>query len=88
MLSKVAAVEQELNDSGIKVMAIAPGVVDTDMQSSIRSTSEKGFSRKQKFIDLHENKQLYQVKDVAREFVRIIKNPEEIKDVVNRISLS
>lgn len=87
MLSRVAAAEQELEGTGIKVLAIAPGVVDTGMQTAIRSTDQKGFSRKQKFIELHENRQLYDAHAVAKEFVSIMQHPEKVKDVVHRVVL-
>ena len=35
---------------------------------------------KEKFIELHNNKQLYAPEVVAKEFVSIIRNPEKIQD--------
>jgi len=87
MLTRVAAVEQELTHSGIIVLAIAPGVVDTDMQKTIRAVDVSGFSRKQKFIDLHRNRQLYSPEAVAKEFVRLIHHPGKARDIVMRMEL-
>lgn len=87
MFSRVAAVEQELEKSGINVFAIAPGVVDTDMQTAIRNTNERDFSRRQKFIALHEEQQLYSPQAVAKIFADLIRHPEKINDVVHRIML-
>ncbi len=87
MLSRVAATEQALKENPIKVMAIAPGVVDTAMQTRLRTTDESDFSRKQKFIDLHREQKLYAPSDVAKELIRIVENPEMISEVVHRISL-
>ncbi len=88
MLSKVGAVEQEMKGNhGIRLFAVAPGVVNTDMQTTIRNTDVIGFSRKQKFIELHTENQLYAPEAVAKAFVRIIQEPEKVKEVVSRISL-
>lgn len=88
MLSRVAHLErQQRHDANTHILAIAPGVVDTAMQSQIRNTSETQFSRVQKFHDLKENQQLYKPQDVARHLAEIIANPSLAPDVVSRISL-
>ena len=88
MLSRVAAAEQEMKGaSAIKILAIAPGVVDTEMQAEIRSADQQNFSRKQKFIALHEQNELYHAADVAKEFVKILNHPEKIHTVIHRIEL-
>jgi len=81
------AIAEELLKSGIRILAIAPCVVDTDMQLSIRRADENKFSRKQKFIDLDKDKLLYSPQKVAKAFVAIINNPDEVKEVVHRIVL-
>ena len=43
MASQVAAKEAEMDGNGFIIKAIAPGVVDTEMQTQIRSTDEKSF---------------------------------------------
>lgn len=39
---------------GVRISAIAPGVVDTGMQNKIRETSESDFAEVSRFRDLHE----------------------------------
>lgn len=51
---------------GVRVVAVAPGTVDTDMQAMIRRTSEDDFPNRQKFVDLHEGGRLTAPEDVAR----------------------
>ena len=39
---------------GLKALSVAPGIVDTDMQSLIRSTPETDFPSRPKFVSLKE----------------------------------
>ncbi len=65
MMTKTIAAEQNEFEHGVKCNAIYPGVVDTNMQTDIRSTDEKDFKNVQRFIDLKENDQLYTPEYVA-----------------------
>jgi benzil reductase ((S)-benzoin forming) len=61
-----AAIDQWVRDvgaeqdhrGGVHVVAVAPGVVETDMQEQIRDTDEEDFPKREKFIELHESGQL------------------------------
>ena len=57
------------------VMAISPGVIDTDMQVNIRSTSEKNFSAVQNFIAMKEGNDLFSPKEAARRLLNLINLP-------------
>ena len=61
-----AGAEQEIR-GGVRVLSVAPGTVDTDMQATLRSVSEDEFPNRQKFIDLHEAGKLTDPEDVARD---------------------
>ena len=89
MLSRVGALEQDLlkSDYPTKILAIAPGVVQTQMQEQIREFDAYDFSRKEKFISLFEEKQLYDPVDVAKAFLKIINDPNGIEEVIHRIVL-
>lgn len=50
---------------GVRVLAVAPGTVDTSMQRRIRETTEDAFPQRQKFIDLHEGGKLTDPAEVA-----------------------
>jgi len=49
-LTECALLEEA--DSGLRAYAIAPGVIDTDMQTTIRAATADQFPMVQKFIDL------------------------------------
>jgi NAD(P)-dependent dehydrogenase (short-subunit alcohol dehydrogenase family) len=52
-MSESIALEE--TDSGLRVHAVAPGIIDTDMQAMIRDCSPEQFPRVQKFLDLKAN---------------------------------
>jgi len=52
MFVKVAAAEQNNLSNPAHIFAVAPGVVDTAMQEQIRSSDERDFSEKNKFVAL------------------------------------
>ena len=52
MLTQTIAVEQSDVENAVKVLAIAPGVVDTDMQTEIRKSSKDDFKDIDRFVAL------------------------------------
>ncbi len=71
MMTKTIALEQQGAENGVCCVSIHPGVVTTQMQESIRKTSEKDFKDVQRFIDLHENNQLYTPEFVANKLFKL-----------------
>jgi len=61
-----AGAEQDIR-GGVKVVAVAPGTVDTGMQARLRDTDEKNFPKRQKFVDLHQSGQLSVRDQVGRQ---------------------
>jgi NAD(P)-dependent dehydrogenase (short-subunit alcohol dehydrogenase family) len=49
-MSEAIALEEA--EHGLRVHAVAPGVIDTDMQTTIRNCTPEQFPRVQKFLDL------------------------------------
>lgn len=66
-----------------KIYSVAPGVVDTEMQSEIRSSNSTDFSAHQNFVELKENKELRSPEKVAELLHEFLLN--EQGDVVNRL---
>lgn len=70
---RYAGAEQKLR-GGVRVTAIAPGVMDTDMQAGIRSMSEDEFPRVQRFRDLYEQGKLVPPEDAARQLWKAVES--------------
>lgn len=56
----------------ITAVSVAPGIVDTDMQTTIRSASEEDFPLRSNFVGYHEDGQLTKPDDVARALLPLI----------------
>ena len=70
------------NHNNWQIYSIAPGVVNTEMQSAIRQSNPKDFRRHQNFIDLKINKELVEAVEVAQKLSSIISNKGLNKPVV------
>jgi NADP-dependent 3-hydroxy acid dehydrogenase YdfG len=70
-----AALDQHANgvreDSlpGLKIESLAPGVIDTDMQSTIRATSEEDFALRSRFVELKTSGALASPEEVGSKIV-------------------
>lgn len=77
-------VNEELKIQGkntsIRCFSIAPGIVDTEMQTQIRSSSEADFSNVNTFKDYKNNNDLASPKETAKKILRILVNWKTIKD--------
>lgn len=82
MASKVAAKEAEMDGKGFIIKAIAPGVVDTEMQTQIRSMDKKSFSGVDKFKNLKADNQLSTQYEVAEKYFHFLDNLEKYPDVI------
>lgn len=56
-------------DDQVKACSLAPGVIDTDMQATIRATPDANFPLRQRFVDLKETGTLVSPADCARALV-------------------
>lgn len=71
-LTEVVAEEEA--DTGMRVYAVAPGVVDTPMQDLVRASDEEDFPAVQRFRDMKKENALNSVRFVADEFLAIAFN--------------
>lgn len=81
MLTKCINEEQKEKKYPIKCFSIAPGVVDTKMQSQIRNTPEKDFKLQSKFIELYKEKKLFNPEYVAQKILEVIEFPNQFDSV-------
>ncbi len=72
MFTKCIGVEQRDEKYPVKMIAFAPGVVDTNMQDQIRSTSKEQFKNLDKFIDLKNNNLLLDPDYVAQQLLKYL----------------
>lgn len=87
MLTEAIDTEQKFQENPIKAFAIAPGVVDTYMQDTIRNTKAKDFSNIEKFQTLKNEGALYKAKDVAQKLISMCEDTELIPSLISRIEL-
>ena len=68
-LSRAVALDQALVANGAKIVSLAPGVIDTDMQVQLRSSDGRGFPEQPVFLKLKEAGQLSSSHDAAARLV-------------------
>lgn len=66
--------EQELGHN-VRAYAVAPGVIDTGMQSQIRSVPEASFSGVDNFIRMKEEGALYSPEEAAQRLLQLLGRP-------------
>jgi benzil reductase ((S)-benzoin forming) len=67
---------------GVRVLAIAPGVVATGMQSAIRATDARDFPSVARFRRLHDEGELEDADDVARRLWALLEADEPASGAV------
>lgn len=73
-LTEVVALEEK--DTGLRAYAIAPGIIDTDMQSLIRSCSPEQFPMVEKFQELKEDDAFSSESFVAKSLLAVAFEPD------------
>lgn len=58
----------------VRVAALAPGVIDTDMQADIRAIDTELFPNRERFIELHKNQQLSSATYTAEQIAHYLAN--------------
>jgi benzil reductase ((S)-benzoin forming) len=87
MLSKCIEVEQKEMEFPIYCFSIAPGVVDTNMQSQIRNTPIENFKMLPKFQELYDENKLYSSDIVAEKLIEVLNQPEKFEEKIFRIQV-
>jgi benzil reductase ((S)-benzoin forming) len=75
MLTRTIGMEQATADHPVKLIALAPGIVDTAMQTQIRHTDKTFFAEKDSFVKLHEEGKLTNPETVAGIIADSLFNP-------------
>ena len=64
-LTRALALDEAQRPNGAKVVSLAPGVIDTDMQMHLRAGDPAAFPERAHFVDLKEQGQLTSPEDAA-----------------------
>jgi benzil reductase ((S)-benzoin forming) len=80
---RTVAAEQVTRGSGCRVIAVAPGVVQTAMQDQIRATPERDFPSVERFRGLHDAGELRSPETVARELWGLLERDLENGAVID-----
>lgn len=72
MLTRSIAMEQSDEAFPVRIISLAPGIVETSMQQKIRATSAEQFPMQKKFADLYENRGLSEPDAVAARIIPLI----------------
>jgi NAD(P)-dependent dehydrogenase (short-subunit alcohol dehydrogenase family) len=79
-LTEVLAVEEA--EIGLRAHSIAPGVIDTEMQATIRASSVEDFPEVERFHEMKRDATFNSVRYVADEFLAIAFDPDRRPDSV------
>ncbi len=80
-----AARSHEEGGQGARVCAIAPGVIDTDMQAQLRGASAQDFPGQGRFAALKAEGQLASAEDTARRLLAYLARPDFGSEAVDDI---
>lgn len=78
LFTSCIGVEQQEEQYPIKAISFAPGVVDTNMQVTIRSTKKAEFDAVTRFIDLKNNNQLLSPEFVAEKLLELLPSEQTV----------
>lgn len=79
MLTQCVQLEEATYNNPCHIYAIAPGIVETKMQETIRTKTIEEFPLVNKFIDFKESGKLADAKDVAEKFYQFVLNEVDYK---------
>ncbi|SEG01199.1 SDR family NAD(P)-dependent oxidoreductase [Algoriphagus boritolerans] len=83
MFSRVAA--EELSGLGFRVFSLAPGIIDTEMQTEIRKANLSDFPALDRFAKYKAEGHLSSPEEVAEKVFYLLTNPELFPDVVQDV---
>ncbi len=83
MATRVMAEEARIDDPTLSICTLAPGVVDTAMQATIRDTTEEAFPEVARFRDLKESGALRDATAVARDIISLFHPPAGQDQLLN-----
>ncbi len=83
MLTQTAGLEQSSADYPVRIIAVAPGVIDTNMQEKIRNVDINDFPMKPRFTKLYEENKLVDPDQAARQILETLNHSSLINGSFN-----
>ena len=74
--TRAVALEQAARPHGARVVSMAPGVIDTDMQTHLRSAGADTFPDHARFVEYHSSGQLLSIDAAAERVLRYLARPD------------
>ena len=74
--SRCVALDEALHPNGARIVALAPGVIDTDMQTELRSGDPQQFPDREHFQRLKDTDALMQPEHAARQVLAYLERPD------------
>ena len=71
-LARAVALEEAARPNGARIVSLAPGVIDTDMQVQLRAADPGLFTERKRFVGLHESGQLSSPEQAARKVLAVL----------------
>jgi len=75
-LARAQALEEALQTGGAKVVALAPGIIDTDMQVQLRSSDPAGFPDHDAFVQMKAGGRLDSPAAAAAKVIAYLRRPD------------
>lgn len=79
MFTRCVGTEQETEPNPVECMGVAPGIIDTGMQATIRSTTDEQFIHRKKFIGYKESGQLIPPSLAGKKLAYLLTSDAEFK---------
>jgi NAD(P)-dependent dehydrogenase (short-subunit alcohol dehydrogenase family) len=74
--TRCSALDEAQRPNGAKLVSLAPGVIDTDMQVQLRAGDPAAFPDRQRFLDLKQQGQLTSPDDAAQRVLAWLERPD------------
>lgn len=74
--SRVTAIDEAARNDGARIVSLAPGVIDTDMQTEMRSADPERFPEVQRFLDMKTSGQLASPQQAAARVLAWLDRPD------------
>jgi NAD(P)-dependent dehydrogenase (short-subunit alcohol dehydrogenase family) len=83
LFSRCVALDEAQHEHGARIVSLAPGVIDTDMQVHLRGADAAQFPDRSRFVSLHTDGALSSSEDAAARLVRYLNHPDFGSTVVD-----